>query len=89
MWLGHPEPGNALLDQVKHDPDSDALAGLLTEWLNAFGSTPTTVRKAVDRAEHLPTCSTRCVNFRLKNAVRSIAQARLVVEEECNRIVRA
>jgi hypothetical protein len=51
MWLGHPDPATALLDQVKHDPDGDALAGLMTEWRAAFGSTPATVRKAVERAE--------------------------------------
>lgn len=51
MWLGHPDPATALLEQVKHDPDGDSLAGLMTEWMTAFGSTPTTVRKAVDRAE--------------------------------------
>ncbi len=51
MWLGHPDPATALLEQVKHDPDGDALAGLMTEWRTAFGSTPATVRKAVDLAE--------------------------------------
>ena len=51
MWLGHPDPATALLEQVKHDPDGDSLAGLMTEWMTAFGSIPTTVRKAVDRAE--------------------------------------
>jgi hypothetical protein len=51
MWLGHPDPATALLDQVKHDPDVDALAGLMTERRAAFGSTPTTLRKAVERAE--------------------------------------
>lgn len=51
MWLGHPDPATALLEQVKHDPDGDSLAGLMTEWMAAFGSIPTTVRKAVDRAE--------------------------------------
>lgn len=51
MWLGHPDPATALLEQVKHDPDGDALAGLMAEWRVAFGSIPTTVRKAVDRAE--------------------------------------
>ncbi len=50
MWLGHPDPATALLEQVRHDPDGDALAGLMTEWHAVFGSTPTTVRKAVDRA---------------------------------------
>ena len=51
MWLGHPDPATALLEQVKHDPDGDSLAGLMTEWQAAFGAMPTTVRKAVDRAE--------------------------------------
>lgn len=51
MWLGQPDPATALLEQVKHDPDADALAGLMTEWRKAFGSIPTTVRRAVERAE--------------------------------------
>lgn len=51
MWLGHPDPAMALLDQVKHDPDGEALAGLMSEWYAAFGSVPTTVRKAVETAE--------------------------------------
>ncbi len=50
MWLGHPDPATALLDQVRHDPDGDALSGLMTEWYDIFGSTPTTVRKAVELA---------------------------------------
>jgi len=50
MWLGHPDPATTLLEQVKRDPDGDALAGLMTEWRTAFGSTPTTVRKAVETA---------------------------------------
>lgn len=50
MWLGQPDPATALLEQVRHDPDGDALSGLMTEWHMAFGSTPTTVRKAVDTA---------------------------------------
>ena len=50
MWLGHPDPATALLEQVRHDPDDDALKGLMTEWRAVFGSTPTTVRKAVEAA---------------------------------------
>jgi len=50
MWLGQPDPATSLLEQVRHDPDGDSLAGLLTEWQRAFGSTPTTVRKAVEMA---------------------------------------
>ena len=52
MWLGHPDPATALLEQVRHDPDGDALAGLMTEWHALFGSTPTTVRKAVEAARY-------------------------------------
>ncbi|MDI1310068.1 MAG: DNA-primase RepB domain-containing protein [Methylotenera sp.] len=51
MWLRHPDPATALLEQVKHDPDGDSLAGLMTEWRAVFGTMPTTVRKAVERAE--------------------------------------
>jgi hypothetical protein len=54
MWLGHPDPATALLEQVCRDPDGDALLGLMTEWYAAFGSTPTTVRKAVDTARTRP-----------------------------------
>jgi hypothetical protein len=50
MWLGHPDPATALLEQVRHDADGDALGGLMAEWRAAFGSTPTTMRKAVERA---------------------------------------
>jgi len=50
MWLGHPDPATALLEQVRHDPDGDALGGLMAEWHATFGSTPTTVRKAVETA---------------------------------------
>jgi len=50
MWLGYPDPATALLEQVRHDPDGDALSGLMTEWHRVFGSTPTTVRKAVEAA---------------------------------------
>jgi RepB DNA-primase N-terminal domain len=51
MWLGHPDPATALLEQVKHDPDGDSLKELMTVWRTAFGSTPTTIRKAVETAE--------------------------------------
>lgn len=50
MWLGHPDPATALLEQVRHDPDGDALGVLMTEWHAVFGSMPTTVRKAVEVA---------------------------------------
>ena len=46
----YPDSATALLKQVRHDLDSDALRCLMTEWYEAFCSTPTTVRKAVDQA---------------------------------------
>ena len=51
MWLGYPDPASALLEQVKHDPDGDALGRLMSEWKRAFGSIPTTVRKAVEATD--------------------------------------
>lgn len=50
MWLGHPDPATALIEQVHLDPDADALGGLMTEWYGIFGSSPTTVRKALEVA---------------------------------------
>lgn len=50
MWLGQPDPATALLEQVRHDPDGDALNGLMQEWYAVFGQSPTTVRKAVAAA---------------------------------------
>nr|WP_321464597.1 DNA-primase RepB domain-containing protein [uncultured Desulfobulbus sp.] len=50
LWLGCPDPASTLLEQVKHDPDADALGCLMFEWRHRFGSAPTTVRKAVAAA---------------------------------------
>lgn len=61
IWLGHADPATALLEQIKHDPDGDALASLMAAWRAAFGSMPTTVRKAVDLAE--------CGNADLRDAM--------------------
>jgi hypothetical protein len=52
MWLGYPDPATSLLDQVRHDPDGDALFGLMTVWHKSFGSTPTTIRTVLDVAQH-------------------------------------
>lgn len=51
IWLGLPDPATALLEQVRHDPDGDTLGHLLRAWYGAFGSMPTTIRKALDRAD--------------------------------------
>jgi hypothetical protein len=50
IWLGHPDPASALIAQVRHDPDAEILGALLAAWHQAFGSTPTTIRKAIDVA---------------------------------------
>ena len=47
IWMGLDDPATALLEQVKHDPDADALLALMTEWHRVFGSSPTTVRKVI------------------------------------------
>jgi hypothetical protein len=62
IWLGLPDPAGGLLEQVRHDPELDALNGLMTEWRAVFGSAPTTVRKAVD--------ATICNNPNLLDAMR-------------------
>jgi hypothetical protein len=51
IWLGLPDPATALIEQIKHDPDADALKELLREWNFVFGSQPTTVRKVIQYAQ--------------------------------------
>jgi hypothetical protein len=60
MWLGLDDPASALIEQIRHDPDGDALSGLLTEWYKAFSTTSVTVRHAIKCAEH---------NLNLKDAM--------------------
>lgn len=50
MWLGQPDPATSLLNQIHHDPDADTLRELMHEWHAAFGTSPTTVRKAIKNA---------------------------------------
>jgi hypothetical protein len=54
MWLGYPDPATALFEQIRHDPDGEALSGLAQEWHIIFGASPTTVRKAVETANSYP-----------------------------------
>jgi hypothetical protein len=54
IWLGRADPATRLIEQVRHDPDSDALQGLMTEWHRTFGSTPATLRRAIqDSTQHI------------------------------------
>ena len=52
IWFGQSDPATSLLQQVRTDPDGDALLGLMTEWHKAFGSSPTTVRRAIECARN-------------------------------------
>lgn len=45
LWLGLPDPGTALLEQMKTDPDADNLLRLLEEWHKEHGDQPLTLRK--------------------------------------------
>jgi hypothetical protein len=51
IWLGLPDPATTLLEQVRHDPDSDALGELLAQWYRKFGTKPTTLRKVIAAAD--------------------------------------
>ena len=53
IWLGLPDPATALFEQLKNDPDREALGKLMCEWHRHFGSEPTTIRKVVARAIEL------------------------------------
>jgi hypothetical protein len=50
IWLGLPDPATSLLEQVRHDPDADALRGLMAEWRKVFGTAATPVRKVLEKA---------------------------------------
>ncbi len=50
IWMGHPDPVAGLHEQVRHDPDSEALGTLMREWYDLFGSSPITVRRALSDA---------------------------------------
>jgi hypothetical protein len=63
MWLGYSDPATALVEQILHDPDGDALSALMAEWHAIFGSASMTVRKVVERLGDLPP---------LKDAVREL-----------------
>jgi hypothetical protein len=89
MWLGHPDPATALLEQVRHDPDGDALCGLMTEWYAVFGSTPTTVRKAVEAASNRPNLLDAMRELPVSERSGEINRSKLgwILKKNANRIV--
>jgi len=50
LWLGQPDPANALMEQMQSDPDSDMLLRLLTEWHRDHGNKPIQIRKLIGDA---------------------------------------
>ena len=52
IWLGHSDPATSLVEQVRHDPDADILAGLMSAWYDAFGENAVTIRKALEKANY-------------------------------------
>lgn len=47
LWLGLPDPATSLMEQVKSDPDTHALAAFMEAWSYEFGQKPITVRKLI------------------------------------------
>lgn len=54
IWLGMADPADAFFEQLKKDPDVEILGRLLRQWHKAFGSTPKTLRAAVDALHTYP-----------------------------------
>lgn len=50
-WLGEPDPGVSLIEQIKDDADLELLAEFMDLWHREFGSTAVTVRKLIAKAE--------------------------------------
>ena len=48
LWLGLPDPAEAVFEAMADDPDRDTLGRLLTAWETCFGRKPTMVREAVN-----------------------------------------
>jgi hypothetical protein len=88
MWLGHPDPATALLEQVRQDPEGEALGHMLAEWHAVFGSTPTTVRRAVEVASTKVDFFDSIVEFPLEEKG-SINRSKLgwLLKKNANRIV--
>jgi hypothetical protein len=47
MWLDQPDPAHSLFEQLRQDPDADALGALLVAWYSQYGSKPVTMRRVL------------------------------------------
>lgn len=54
LWLGLPDPATSLMEQVRNDPDTAALAAFMEAWLFQFSQKPVTVRKIVQTVHDEP-----------------------------------
>jgi hypothetical protein len=90
LWLGQPDPAASLLEQVRSDPDGDALGGLMTEWHAMFGSTPTTLRKALEVAGGCPELFDAIREFPVEERGGEISRKKLgwILRKNSNRISR-
>ena len=89
IWLGLPDPATALLEQLNHSPDSDDLGNLIKEWHAAFGSVPTTVRKAKDEAVKNPSLLDAMLEFPIVDFRGELSPTKLgqLLGKNANRIV--
>ena len=89
LWLGYPDPATTLIEQIKHDPDAEALGKLLHEWHEAFGSTPTTIRKALEDAGFDSELLDAIKEFPVENRGGLINRSKLgwILKKNANRIV--
>lgn len=89
IWLGLPDPATALLEQLNHSPDSDDLGNLMKEWHAAFGSVPTTVRKAKAEVTHHPALLDAMLEFVIDNFRGELNPTKLgqLLGKNANRIV--
>jgi hypothetical protein len=53
LWLGLPDPLARTYDRMESDPHREAVGRVLCAWFDAFGSSPTRIRDAADRADSL------------------------------------
>jgi hypothetical protein len=61
LSLGCADPATRLIEQVRHDPDSDALQGLMSEWHKAYGATAVTVRRVIQESiQHIGLLAALC-----------------------------
>ena len=56
IWLGLPDPAAGLFEQIRHDPDADHLAHLLSAWHAMFGSAPMTIRRLLEKVSDRGDC---------------------------------